>query len=41
MDELQTMLEIETVYNVIRKGRLRWMGHVLRKGENNREWAKL
>ena len=32
------MLEIEPVLDVIRRDRLRWMGHVLRKGKNR--WVR-
>ena len=37
-DELRRMMGIEPVVDVVKRGRLRWMGHVLRKDEN--DWMR-
>jgi len=37
-DDLQRIIGIEPVMDVVRRGRLRWMGHVLRKDES--EWVR-
>jgi hypothetical protein len=37
-DELRRMMGIESVMDVVKRGRLRWMGHVLRKDEN--DWVR-
>ena len=33
--ELRRMMGIEPVVDVVKRSRLRWMGHVLRKGESD------
>ena len=37
-DELRRRLGIEAIGQVLRRGRLRWLGHVLRKEEN--DWVR-
>jgi len=37
-DEWGNILGIKPMWNVLRRGGLRWMGHVLRKDKNN--WAR-
>ena len=36
--ELRKMMGIEPVLDVVRRGRLRWMGHILRKDGNS--WVR-
>ena len=34
-DDLQNMMGIEPVMDVVKRNRLRWLGHVLRKDESD------
>ena len=37
-EELRKLMEVEHITTVIRSGRLRWYGHVMRK--NDEDWVK-
>ena len=37
-EELRRLVEVELITTFIRSGRLRWYGHVMRKG--NEDWVK-